>query len=179
MDKVQRLIKNSHNLYYGEIHDNFKYIPKYIIRAYIRKNPHKYFEIGFIYQYYYENYKKMYEYYIKAMDNANTLVHLGCYYAAIEKYEIAKDYYMQAIELGHMEAMTYVALYYAEIEDYSLMKKYYLDAIALGNINALHCLGNYYHYTEHNYDLMKQYYIGAIKLNNNVSIKYMKYYYKN
>ena len=88
-------------------------------------------------------------------------------------------YYNKAIKLGNSNTCVYLGYYYYSIENYTKLKKCCLDAIALGNINALHCLGNYYHYTEHNYDLMKQYYIGAIKLNNNVSIKYMKYYYKN
>ena len=53
MDKVLRFIKNAHRLDYIEILIHIKYIPKYIIRKYIRSNPCKYFEIGFINQFYY------------------------------------------------------------------------------------------------------------------------------
>ena len=113
MDKVLRFIKNAHRVDYIKILIHIKYIPKYIIRTYIRRNPHKYFEIGFIYQYYYKNYERMYEYYNKAMDDTNTLVQLGLYYQYINyNYKKMKEYFMKAVELGNADAMHFLGYFY-------------------------------------------------------------------
>ena len=113
MDKVQKFIKNSHKLKYSDILIHIQYIPKYIIRKYIKSNQFKYFEIGFIYQYYYRNYKRMHEYYDKAIDDANTLVQLGLYYQYINyNYKKMKEYFMKAVELGNADAMHFLGYFY-------------------------------------------------------------------
>ena len=170
MDKVQRFINNSHKLYYSSGSKNMKYIPQYIIRKYIRSNPHKYFELGFIYQYYYGNYERMHEYYNKSLDDANTLLHLGLHYGyfAYNDKEMA-ECFKKAVKLGNSYAMTYLAVYYEAKEyDYNLTETYYLYAITLGNSEAMFYLGHYY--DGKNYELMKHYNMLAIKLNNSQSI---------
>ena len=125
-----------------------KYYPKYIIRTYIKKYPTNYFEIGFIYQFYYNDYELMHNYYNKAIDEGNSkaMNNLGYYYEHIEK-------------------------------NYELMKKYYLDAIKLGNTYAMDSLGHYYD-CENNYTEMKYYYMSAIKLNYKICMNNILDYYK-
>ena len=176
MDKVQRFINNAHKLYYPhELPKNITHIPKYVIRTYIRSNPHKYFEIGCIYQYYYHNYDRMHEYYQKTRDDAYKLLHLGLYYKYMDNDKM-KEYMKKAVKLGNADAMTYLASY--EYINRDLMKKYYLDAIALGNSNAMFRLGNYYQFIENNYDLMKKYYLDAIALGNTDAMNFLGNYYK-
>ena len=195
MNRLQKLIDNSH-LYI------FKYnlcqltIPNYIIKLYIKCNPNKYYEIGFIYQFYYKNYELMHKYYNKAIDegNSNAMKYLGYYYERINNYDLMKKYYLDAIKLGNSMAMTYLVDYYHHFTEYhyDLIKKYYLYeiglvnsnamynldqyyqsiknydlmAIELGNSIAMYNLGCHYHFIEKNYDLMNKYYIMAIKLLN-------------
>ena len=105
MDKLHNFINNSKLDWYPWYND-FEIIntyPKYLIRTYIKTNPNNYFELGFIYQFYYKN------------------------------YDLMKKYYDMAIVLGNSDAMIYLAIYYQYIENnYELMKKYYMMAIKLG-----------------------------------------------
>ena len=166
MAKVLRFIKNAHRLNYDDIIEYIQYIPKYVIKKFIRDNPYKYFELGFIYQYYFKKYKRMHEYYNKSLEDANTLVHLGLYYENNYSYNKDIEYYKKAVELGNADAMFYLGYYYdcININNNDLMKKYYLHAIELGNRKAMFHLGHYYKYTN-NYAEMKYYYMLAIKLN--------------
>jgi len=175
MDKVQRFINNSHKLYNDEIPYQFKYIPKYIIRKYIRSNPHKYSEIRFIYQYYYNN-ERIHEYYQKVMNDDNSLIYLGHYYLFRNNYNV-EEYIKWAIELGNSNAMCVLGQYYQNIgKNCDLMKKYYIQAIELGNSNAMYSLGRYYHYIAYNYELMQYYDLCAIKLNHRYGIEvYSRY----
>ena len=82
MNRLQKLIDNSYNKYITQC---IKFIPKYIIKLYIKCNPNKYYELGFIYQYYYKNYELMHQYYNKAIAecNSNAMRNLGYYYQCI------------------------------------------------------------------------------------------------
>ena len=115
MDRLQKFIDNSNNKYINDIIKFIKYIPKYIIKSYIKCNPNKYYEIGFIYQFYYKNYELMHKYYNKAIDegNSNAMNNLGYYYQNTEKnYELMKKYYLDAIALGNSTAMDNLCYYY-------------------------------------------------------------------
>ena len=151
MDKVKKYINKlykSYKLYnyHLQVPEQIKYIPKYIIRTYIRRNPHKYFEIGFIYQYYYKNYERMYEYYNKAIDDANILVHLGLYYENIENdYDKMKNYYLKKDDLDGA-ALYLMGFYYHYYEKkYDLMQYYYMIAIKLNDTFSIFDIKYYYY----------------------------------
>lgn len=65
-----------------------------------------------------------------------------------KKYELAKKYFLIAIEKGHCIAMNILGdYYYNMVKNYELVKKYYLMAIDngyTGTTNNLKSIENYY-----------------------------------
>jgi TPR repeat protein len=84
----------------------------------------------------------------------------GFYCADIKRYDLAKKYYLMAIQQGNV---VLGSLYERFEKDYILMKKYYLMAIEKGKPTAMLRLGYHYHFVEKDYGLMKKYYLMAIK----------------
>ena len=100
------------------------------------------------------------------------------YYKTEQNYELAKKYYLMAIDKNNSDAMNHLGNLYYEIEhDYKLAKKYYLMAIDKGNSNAMFNLGNLYHETEQHYELAKKYYLMAIDEGNSCAMTNLGNYY--
>ena len=116
MNRLQKIINNLHNNYLYNLSIFIKYIPKYIIKKYIKCNPKKYYELGYIYQFYYKNYELMHECYNKAIDeesNSSAMSNLGNYYQYTEyNYELMKKYYIMSIKLGLHDAYINLIYYY-------------------------------------------------------------------
>ena len=148
--------------------NNYKYIshyPKYIIKKYIKTYPNNYFEIGYIYEYYYINCDKMKKYYMLAINsgNSNAMYFLGTYYGFIKKeYDYMKAYLIAAMELGNLNAIIQLGNYYHNEQDYKLMHKYY--NMIIEDSRVMYSLGHYYQHIEVKYGLMKKYYKMTIKL---------------
>ena len=113
-------------------------------------------------------------------DNIVINCKLGNFYYNTEKnYELAKKYYLMAIDKNNLEAMNNLGtLYYMIEKNYELAKKYYLMAIDNDNDNSMFNLGNLYHMTEQQYELAKKYYLMAIdKGNSNAMASLGNLYY--
>jgi len=127
-------------------------------------------------------YDKMKQYYIKAiqMGNTNAMFSLGLYYQNHEhNYDLMKQYYLMAIELGNDIAMCQLGYYYANINlNYELMKTYFDMAIKRNNCDAMFNMA-VYHFNHGNYDEMKKYYYMAIEHNHTLSMKNLAEYFKN
>ena len=124
MDRLQKIIDKHINQYYHNNAEFIKYIPKYIIKLYIKKNKKKYYEIGYIYQFYYNNDDLMHKYYNKAIDegDSNAMNNLGDYYFTEKNYDLMKKYYLDAIKLGHLLSINNLYYYY-HVKKYDIMKK--------------------------------------------------------
>ena len=117
----------------------------------------------------------------KVDDNILINCKLGNFYYMTEKnYELAKIYYLMAIDKGNSNAMFNLGnLYYIIEKNYELAKKYYLMAIDNDNdnSNAMFNLGNLYHMTEQQYKLAKKYYLMAIDKGNSSAMNNLGNYY--
>ena len=145
-------------------------------------NENLYLWIGNYYYFKENNYDKMKEYYLMAiqLNNSDALQKMGRYYEKIEKdYDKMKEYYLMAIKLNNVPAMTNLAHYYQIIEyNYDKMKEYYLMAIEMHDSIAMTNLAVYYFDIEKNYDKMKKYYLMAIELNNSLAMYNFAIYYQ-
>ena len=138
----------------------FKYIPKYIIRAYIKKYPRNYIQIGIIYEIYSKflytnnNYSKALNAYLKAYNEGNNeaLICLGNTYLNIGLKEIALNYYLLAAELGYGYAFFKLGIIFSQINEpmyHLLAKKYYNLASNFGYLSIdgminSECIDAYY-----------------------------------
>lgn len=134
-----------------------------------------------------ENYPKMQEYYIKAIElgNSNAMYYYASFY--VHKHEeefLVMPLLEKAIALGNTNAMVAVAKYYRTkwflylgAQEYvELVEKYCLMAINLNDSNAMFVLGDFYE-MQKQYDKMKEYYLMAIKhKNTKAMIKLADYY---
>ena len=109
-----------------------------------------------------------------------------CYSIFDNKYNLAKKYYLMAIEKGNTTALYRLANYYGSIElNYNLMLKYYILAIEKGHFISFIQLGSHYQ-NWGNYILMKKYYLLYYKYKNNIAtlnciynnLQYKLYKYK-
>ena len=106
---------------------------------------------------------------------------MGKYYEIVEKkYDLAKKYYLLAIDKGNIEAMLHLGwCYYAYDEkNYNLTVKYYLMAIDKDCISAMDHLGWYYGYVEKKYDLAKEYWLTAADKGCVDAINSLAWYYQ-
>jgi tetratricopeptide (TPR) repeat protein len=87
---------------------------------------------------------------------------LGLVYHDQKKYDQAERYYLQAIDLGNINAMHNLGCMYEEIKKYDQAERYFLMAIEKGHINSMNDLG--YMYGElKKYDQAERYYLMAIE----------------
>jgi hypothetical protein len=105
---------------------------------------------------------------------------LGCYERMKFNYDLAKKYYLMAIEKGNSQAMNNLGCYYTYTEkNYDLAKKYFLMAIDKGYTDAMNNLGYYYEEIEKNWSLAKKYYLMGIKKHSYSSIIVLDHHYIN
>ena len=140
----------------------------------MEKFPNNYFEIGNIYELYYNNYDKMEEYY--KLGDSKAYNKLGSYYEYISNYNLMKKFYKMAIDLGNSDAMSSLGYYYQINNNIELMKEYYNMAIELGSTRPLTYMA-YYYMLKKNYGLMKKYYLEAIKLGDKYAMLNMADHY--
>lgn len=92
---------------------------------------------------------------------------LGIYYYEKKEYDLAKKYFIQAVEEGNIDCYYNLATYYYLIEqNYKLAKKYYHLAVDNKNDDGMNSLANYYERIELNLDLAEDYYLMAIEYGN-------------
>jgi TPR repeat protein len=105
--------------------------------------------------------------------------YLGLYYDQIKKnYDLAKKYYLVAVNNGNITAMNKLARCYEKLKIYDLMKKYYLLAIDNKDVDSIHILAYYYDTIEKNYELAKKYYLISITHNKSNSMHNLGIYYE-
>jgi tetratricopeptide (TPR) repeat protein len=102
----------------------------------------------------------------------------GNYYHAVGDYPNMEKSYMDAVELGHIQAMNRLALYYDDIEDKENMLKYYLLAIEGNDTSSMYNLARYYCDTK-DYTNMIPYYLMAIELKDTDSCYELSIHYQN
>ena len=105
----------------------------------------------------------------------------GIYHDTVTKnYAEMEKYYLMAIELGHVNAMSNLGLYHKQVtKNYAEMENYYLMAIALGNASAMTNLGYYHQFVTQNYAEMEKYFLMAIELGHANAINNLGTHYKN
>ena len=158
MNKLHKLVNNP---FY--IENQILHFPEYIIRNYIKNNPNNYFEIGFIYQYYYKKYDLMQRYYKRAI-NINNIINIKNV-----KPMIYWGYYMYKISTVYdkdysLLARPYGVVYMTEFE--YVYKKY----LAYYSCYLLHTMNKYDHF--------KNYLLLFCKLQCKDSIKELTRFYK-
>ena len=104
---------------------------------------------------------------------------LGYHYDMIEKnYELAKKYYLMAVQHNNKEAMLNLGLYYESICDYVQMKKYYQMAIENLCSDSMYYMACYYENININYQKMIKYYQMAIDNGDIESLYSLGLYYQ-
>jgi TPR repeat protein len=102
----------------------------------------------------------------------------GYDYVSDINYELAKKYYLMAIEKGNIEVYHYLGLLCKNAKKYELANKYYLMGIEKGNIMAYNNLAIMYVNIFKHYDLAKVYYLMGIEKGNINSMNNLGSYYE-
>lgn len=88
-----------------------------------------------------------------------------------------EEYFLMAIEKGHIYSMLQLASYYYGSDLIDLMKKYYKMAIDKGDTQAMMELAEYYLEDENNYEKMEKYYIMALDADDKIAMDRLVEYY--
>jgi len=103
---------------------------------------------------------------------------LGIIYEKEKKYDLAKKYWLMAIDYGNIAALNDMGNYYEKKEkNYDLAKKYFAKAIKKGNSDAMNDFGEYYQLVEKNFDLAKKYYLMGAEKGNSRALCSLGIYY--
>lgn len=120
-----------------------------------------------------KKYELMKSYCLMAIEHKRSIpmVLLASYYQTIEiDHAKAEQYYLMAIEHGHVTAINNYAVFCTTRNKHETAKTYYLKAIDKGIVMAMFNLGYYYETQEQNTTLAIQYYLESIKSGNTESI---------
>jgi tetratricopeptide (TPR) repeat protein len=138
-----------------------------------KDNDYDYYRLAIFHQFFtFKNNltKKYYNLCIKNnINKSDSLNNLGYYYVTQEKnYDLAKQHYLESIELKNIHAMNNLGMYYYSIEkNYIEAKKYYQMASDNALLEAYNNLGLYYYEIDNNVDIAKMYFAEALYLSNN------------
>jgi TPR repeat protein len=101
------------------------------------------------------------------------------YFLYIKNYDLAKKYYLGAIDKGSVNAMDNLGNYYEFTEkNYDLAKKYYKMAADKEDVFAMFWLGFYYYSIEKNDDLTTKYFSMAADNGDHYAMCYLAVYYQ-